>query len=158
MDLFKKKLVKKETCLSCHDFLANVAIRSTCKLIESVNQGFLVHPSSNVNLVVKITNSCFEEFNRKTKILQEKSIVQKIQNNVIEILNARHPKLFESLDLHVDNQRLDNCVSHRVLMIKKIILCYLSLRLKHFCKLKNETELDKRMKRKATKLVHFKSQ
>ena len=115
MDLFKKKLVKKETCLSCHDFLANVAIRSTCKLIESVNQGFLVHPSSNVNLVVKITNSCFEEFNRKTKILQEKSIVQKIQNNVIEILNARHPKLFESLDLHVDNQRLDNCVSHRVL-------------------------------------------
>ena len=75
----------------------------------------MVHPSSNVNLVVKITNSCFEEFNRKTKILQEKSIVQKIQNNVIEILNARHPKLFESLDLHVDNQRLDNCVSHRVL-------------------------------------------
>ena len=43
-----KKLLKKETCLSSHEFLAKKAIRSTGQL-EFVNRGRFVHPSSTIN-------------------------------------------------------------------------------------------------------------
>ena len=153
-----RKLLKKETCLSCHEFLAKTTIRSTCQLIEFVNRGHLVHPSPAINLIVKVANSCFEDIKRKGNILQHKNIVQKIECNVMSILSSRHPKLLSFLDSHVDKACFLNSVSHRVLMIKKTVLCFLSIRLKHFCKQKNELEYDKRFKRKSSKLIHFKSQ
>ena len=117
-----------------------------------------MHPSSSLNLVVKITNSCIEEVRNNSNILQHKNIVQTTQRNVMNILNSRHPNLFSILDSHVDKERLEKSISHRILMIKKIVSCYLSLRLKHLCKEKNSIEFDKRFKRKSSKLVHFKNQ
>ena len=153
-----RKIIKKETCLSCHDVLKNESIRTSCKFIDSVNRGRLVHPSSSLNLVVKITNSCIEEVKNNSNILQHKNIVQSTQRNVMNILNSRHPNLFSILDTHVDKERIENSLSHRILMIKKIVSCYLSLRLKHLCKEKNSIEFDKRFKRKSSKLIHFKNQ
>ena len=153
----QRKILKKETCLGCHDFLSKSKIKSTCKFIDSVNRGGLIHPSSNLNLIVKVTNSCIEEIKEKHDIFSQKSIVQKIQRNVMSILDSRHPNLFSSLDSHVDKECLEKSVSHRVLMMKKIILCFTSLRLKHMCK-ENNDKMDKRFKRKSLKLIHFENQ
>ena len=57
----QRKIIKRESCLSCHDVLEKATIKTTCKFIDSVNRGKLVHPSSSLNSVVKITNSCIEE-------------------------------------------------------------------------------------------------
>ena len=78
------------------------------QLIEFVNRGHLVHPSSTINLTVKVVNSCFEDFKRKRNILQHKNIVQKIEYNVMPIINSRHPKLLSFLDSHVDKDCLSS--------------------------------------------------
>ena len=75
----------------------------------------------------------------------------------MSILDSRHPNLFSSLDSHVDKECLEKSVSHRVLMMKKIILCFTGLRLKHMCK-ENNDKMDKRFKRKSLKLIHFENQ
>ena len=73
----------------------------------------------------------------------KKNIVQKIECNVMPILNSRHPKLLLFLDNHVDKDCFQNSAHHHVLMIKKTVLCFLSNRLKLFCKQKNELEMTK---------------
>ena len=57
----QRKILKRETCLGCHDFLSKSKIKSTCKFIDSVNRGGLIHPNSNLNLIVKVSNSCIDE-------------------------------------------------------------------------------------------------
>ena len=79
-----------------------------------------MHPSSSLNLVVKITNSCIEEVRNNSNILQHKNIVQTTQRNVMNILNSRHPNIFSILDSHVDEERLEKSISHRILMIKRL--------------------------------------
>ena len=61
MDLYKERLLRENLVLCCHDVLKKATIKTTCKFIDSVNRGKLVHPSSSLNSVVKITNSCIEE-------------------------------------------------------------------------------------------------
>ena len=54
-----KKLLKKEQCLSCHNYLENCTIRSSSKFVAFIDRGYLFKPNSLLNLVVKIANSCF---------------------------------------------------------------------------------------------------
>ena len=74
------------------------------------------------------------------------------------ILNSRHPKLLLFLDSHDDKDCFENSVRHRVLMIKKTVICFLSIRLKHCCKQKNQLGYVNRFKRKSSKLTYYKSQ
>lgn len=143
---------------SCHEFLKNTTIRTTCKFTNFINRGYLIHPNSNLNLVVKVTNSSLESLLLKRDILQEKNIVQKITCNVLNIIHERHPKIFSSLDQHVDQHNLHKSPSHKTTMLKKIISCFLSIRLKHFCREKNDNEFDKKLRRIVMKDLHYKNQ
>ena len=153
-----RKLVKKESCLSCHSYLTNCTIRTSSKFLDFINRGYLTKPNSNINSVVKVTNSCLNYEKQCKNILQEKNFVQKISLKVMRVLDSRYPNIFSQLDSHVDPSNLLKLESHKSLMIKKIISSYLSIRLKHFCKEYNENVLDKKFKRVVYKSVHFHGQ
>ena len=153
-----RKLLKKESCLSCHSYLENCTIRTSSQFLDFIDRGYLTKPNSNINLVVKVTNSCLNQEKQRKNILQEKNLVQTISLKVLRILNSRYPKIFSQLDSHVDPSNLFKLESHKSLMIKKVISCYLSIRLKHFCKEYNENVLDKKFKRVVYKAVHFQGQ
>ena len=53
-----RKLKSSEPCLECGNYLNNVLIRDTSKFINFINRGGLVHPCSNINVIVKITETC----------------------------------------------------------------------------------------------------
>ena len=69
-------------------------------------------------------------------------------------LNATQPEFFSNLDEHVDS----NLASHKVAMVKKIVTIYVSLRLKHFCREKNNNVSNKMIRTKLTKLILFQGQ
>ena len=109
-------------------------------------------------MVVRITNSCLEEIMDSDNILNQKNILQKITCQVLRVLDSRYPKIFSNLDTHVDIQNLQSFYSHRVNMIKKIVSCFLTIRLRHFCRLYNETNLDKKLRRNLTKTILLQNQ
>ena len=120
--------------------------------------GRLTQPSTNLHNVVRITNSCLEEIMDSDNILNQKNILQKITCQVLRVLDSRYPKIFSNLDTHVDIQNLQSFYSHRVNMIKKIVSCFLTIRLRHFCRLYNETNLDKKLRRNLTKTILLQNQ
>ena len=150
-----KQLLKKEQCLSCHNYLENCTIRTSSKFLDFINRGTLYKPNSSLTLVVKIANSCFLLEKQNTDILQQKKILQRITTKVLRVLDTQHPKIFSQLDTHVDPQNMFNCESHKTVMLKKIVSSYISIRLKHYCKEYNENFLDKKFKRIALKSFHF---
>lgn len=152
------KIVKKEPCLSCSEYLANTTIRCTSSLINFVNRGKLTHPSASLNIVVKIANSCLEQFMNSDDILQQKNVLQRVTCTVFRVLDSRYPKIFSNLDTHVDLENLKTFYSHKANMIKKIVSCFVSVRLKHFCRLYNETHLDKKLRRNLTKTILLQNQ
>ena len=143
----ERKLLTKEPCLCCAEHLKNSKIKATSKFLNFVNRGNLVQPNSNLNLVVKVTNSCVEQIKKSSNLLQQKNILQRITCNVLSVLNSRHPNIFSALDSHVDVRNVQNCPSHKVLMLKKIVSCFLSIRLTHYCREFNESVLDKKLRR-----------
>ena len=116
------------------------------------------HPSANLHIVVKIANSCLEQFMNSDDILQQKNILQRVTCAVFRVLDSRYPKIFSNLDTHVDLENLKTFYSHKASMIKKIVSCFVSVRLKHFCRLYNEIHLDKKLKRNLTKTILLQNQ
>ena len=150
------KITFYDFLFSCHDFLKNITVRTTFKFTKFINRGYLIsliHPNSNLNLAVKVTNTSLESFLLYRDIFQEKNIVNKITCNVLNTIHERHPKIFSSLDQHADQQNLHKSPSHKTTMLKKIISCFLlSLREK------NDNEFDKKLRRIVMKDLHHKNQ
>ena len=57
---------------------------------------------------------------------------------------------------HVDDPRTD--YPHFFILVKKIVAVFVSIRLKYYCKIFRETKLDKKVRKKLSKLVLFKNQ
>ena len=56
----------------------------------------------------------------------------------------------------MDDPRTD--YPHFFILVKKIVAVFVSIRLKHYCKIFRETKLDKKVRKKLSKLVLFKNQ
>jgi hypothetical protein len=145
----QKKLNANEQCVHCNLFLSNLKIVRGDKLLSRKNRGGLTLPS----LVVRICESVF------SNILQEqrgnpfnvKNLVDVVSVRVSSVVHELHPTLLKELDEHVQTMG-----SHRNLMLKKIVRCYTSLRVKHFCKEFNMKSVQVRVQ--LSKLVLFKHQ
>ena len=72
--------------------------------------------------------------------------------SVLDILNVKSPDIFSHLDLHAENG------SHKVDLVKKIVGCFLTLRLRYMCKNLNERLYDKNVRRVLTKTILFQNQ
>jgi hypothetical protein len=149
----QKKLNANEQCVLCNLFLSNLKIVRGDKLLSRKNRGGLTLPSLEFEKIVGICESVF------SNILQEqggnpfkvKNLVHVVSVRVSSVVHELHPTLLKELDEHVETMG-----SHRNLMLKKIVGCYTSLRVKHFCKELNMKSVKVRVQ--LSKLVLFKHQ
>ena len=131
------------------------ALRTSSDFLDFKNNGGKTKPSFAVNLTVRITNSCVEKIKVECcNVFNQKNILSKITIQVLSILHSRHPKMLSELDSHVDVQ----FQSHKVAMLKKIIRCFLCVKLSHMCREYNQNALDKKIRRTMTKTILFQGQ
>ena len=65
----------------------------------------------------------------------------------------------EEMDLnisHPDDPSIE--LIHCIMLIKKIVAVYVSIRLKHYCKLYRHLHLDKNIRKNMSKIILFKNQ
>ena len=119
-------------CVYCVNYLESLVIKQGCQLIDIKNRGGLVIPAKNVVTIVKLADGTLESFVKKRKILCQKDIIKKIEVGVKTLVLENHPIIFSNLNDHLDDL---SCTSnHRLNLIDKIVACYVSLRLKHYCR------------------------
>ena len=150
-----RRLISKENCKQCKEFLLNCRIRKSCDLLNLKNRGGLVTPGVHIDLIIKTANQLLETVKSEKNIYSEKNIIEKMYVNVKRILDVKQHNFLSFLDEHTD---IMNSGSHRALLIKKVVSIFLTLRLKHMAKLKNLSLTNKRIRKTYSKLILFKSQ
>ena len=76
--------------------------------------------------------------------------LSRMTNLSLRIKCSEHPKCFENLQIHDP--------PHRYELMKKISACYLTIRLKHIGKVKNEEQIAQKVRQKFNKLTLFLNQ
>ena len=104
---------------------------------------------SHTNCIIKLifynTVSCRNKYNTR-----KKNIIEKMQTGVLSIIREKNIPF--QVPKHVDDPRTD--YPHFFILVK----VFVSIRLKHYCKVFRETKLDKKVRKKLSKLVLFKNQ
>jgi len=149
----QKQLIAKESCVYCHLFLSNMKIVHGGLLLNRKNRGGLTLPSVEFEKVVKIgeTLFCTLVHDQGGNPFKVNNLVDRIALQASKIIKDLHPSLLLGLDNHVETMG-----SHRNLMIKKILGCYISMRAKHFCKEYNRQAVKVRVQ--LSKLILLKNQ
>ena len=149
----QKLLTAKEQCVDCMLFLSNMKNVRGGMLLNRKNRGGLTLPSVEFEKVVKISETLF------TNLVQEqggnpfkvKNLVDIISLKACTLIQDLYPTLLKELDEHVETMG-----SHRNLMVKKIVGCFVAMRSKHFCKQFNRQTVKVRVQ--LSKLILFKNQ
>ena len=147
-----RQLKKKEKCVECLEYLEGVTTSDLKegKLLKQKNRGGLVLPTREVERVVNITDSLYSELNN-AKLFEQRNLVHKLQIQTCLAINEAHPNLMKELENHVGNLG-----SHKNILVKKIVGCYVSLRGKQSCKILNAQAPKVRMQ--LSKLILFKNE
>ena len=120
------------------------------------DRGGLVRPIKEVMYVVNVTDTVLSQLMEKCNIIAEKNVIKKVFFGVSKVLALKQPDFLKELCKH--NANTDEISSHKTRMIEKIVSCYATLRLKHYCKLKTTTFHRKKIRRYFNKLILFKNQ
>ena len=149
----QKKLSITEKCVYCSLFLSNMKVVRGGMLLNRKNREGLTLPSQQFEKIVKICETLFsnliqEEGGNPFKV---KNLVTNISLKVCLLIHELYPTLLKELDNH-----LETMGSHRNLMIKKIVGCYVALRAKHLCRQFNLKSMKVRVH--LSKLILFKHQ
>lgn len=147
------QLRAKERCCFCNSFLSNMKIVHGGQLLNRKNRGGLTLPSKEFEKIVRISESLFQNLLLEAggNPFKIKNIVDIISLKACTLIQELYPNLLEELDEH-----LGIMGSHRNLMIKKVVGCYIALRVKHFCKQYNDQSVKVRVQ--LSKLILFKHQ
>ena len=106
--------------------------------------------------VVNVTDTVLSQLMEKCNIIAENNVIRKVFFGVSKVLALKQPDFLKELCNH--NANTDEISSHKTRMIEKIVSCYATLRLKHYCKLKTTTFHRKKIRRYYNKLILFKNQ
>ena len=106
--------------------------------------------------VVNVTDTVLSQLMEKCNIIVENNVIKKVFFGVSKVLALKQPDFLKELCNH--NANTDEISSHKTRMIEKIVSCYATLRLKHYCKLKTTTFHRKKIRRYYNKLILFKNQ
>ena len=90
----------------------------------------------------------------ESNIVHEKNIIQKMQSGVLSVMSEK--KMHLIIENHKDEPK--NNFLHSLILVKKVVALYVSMRLKHYCKNMRQTILDKNVRKKLSKIVLFKNQ
>ena len=151
----QKKIVKVEHCSECIMFIRN-SCKSTSKFLDLRDQGGLIKPCDFMLEIVITSDSVLSQIMEKQNILLEQHVYEKCASLVLQSLDMKKPFFLSELNSHM--QHLNSIGTHRNIFIKKVIKCYVSLKLKHIAKQKTEKLHKKKVRHVYSKLVLFKNQ
>ena len=145
------KIVNKETCEVCKFFLSNLKICNEEALITKRNRGGLTIPSISVEKIIKISEVVFMEIMSKgSKPLKQKNLIEKVCVQICNKVHDMHPDLFVDLPNHMESFM----GTHQNRLIKKIVSCFMALRLKHHLR---EEDTDVSIRIQLSKLILYKN-
>lgn len=138
-----KKEIKCTECLNC---------LSTDKLMYGAltaikNQGGLIYPQQNIYRICKITEQEIRCSNMKSKNF----FAQLINKVFRSVLNSH-------IFCNINHSLTDINNDHKSLLIKSIVDYYIKIRCFHLAKQANLSNTDTFVRKKLTKLIHYKNQ
>ena len=80
----------------------------------------------------------------ESNIVHEKNIIQKMQSGVLSVMSEK--KMHLIIENHKDEPK--NNFLPSLILVKKVVALYVSMRLKHYCKNMRQTILDKNVRKK----------
>ena len=126
-----------------------------CHIRWTQKRPLTTKPCLNVNTVVNICDKLLRQMIKESNIMQEKNVIQKLQTGVISVLNRKGITVFKNFN-HSDDPSVVQ--KHSLIIVKKIVQVHASIRLKFHCKTIRQTLLEKNVRKKLSKLIHFKNQ
>ena len=150
----QKKILKNEKCIQCRQFLATNQISTP--FLNLRNLGGLNTPAETLLHIVKLTEVIVTDFHNKHNVFSQKDIFYQIFVRAIHFLDIKNQNFLSELNCHAFDCK--ETLSHRNSFIKKVVQCFLTLKLRHMSKLKNEDICKARIRHKYNKLVLFSNQ
>ena len=120
------------------------------------NLGGLNTPAETLLHIVKLTEVIVTDFHNKHNVFSQKDIFYQIFVRAIHFLDIKNQNFLSELNCHAFDCK--ETLSHRNSFIKKVVQCFLTLKLRHMSKLKNEDICKARIRHKYNKLVLFSNQ
>ena len=125
---------------------------SSSKLISTKTLGGLIKPNEKIIKIVNVTEKILSQFMKEKTIWLEKKCRSKIADGYFK--NHRGKRIEMDWDIsHPDDPSIG--LIHSVILMKKIVAVYVSIRLKHYCKLYRHMYLDKNIRKNMTKTILF---
>ena len=147
-----RKVQLKEQCVYCSLYLRNLKIRSCGGLILQKNRGGLTTPPTSIEKVVKVADSVLNNtLEQATSLYAIHNLMEIIYVKTNRIINDLYPTLFNEVDDHVEIGG-----SHKNILVKKIVACFVTLKSHHITKSVNKSEISIRVQ--SSKLILFKNQ
>ena len=125
----QRKLLARSDCVDCDNVLKSSSISSS--LINRKDRGGLIRPNDDIIRIIKLSDNILNERVKTSDIFSELNLLKKLSIQAVTAVSSQFPNVFNDIGNH------DPLVSHRTNMIKEIIQMYLSLKINHFCRLKN---------------------
>ena len=111
--------------------------------------GGLNYPSESLMKVCKATEKEIQAEKLKSNFFSNESILKKLSVRISGAMVTQHPNIF----IHADHAAL-----HKYALIKEICAVFLSIRMKHIAKEKNQEIKKDRIRKKLSRLIIFKHQ
>ena len=111
-------------------------------------------PNTDFCTIVRTTRIILDEFINTCSILEQKNIVEKVVQKVINFMSIKKPDILNALTGHSGSE----LTCHRTVIIRKVVTCYVCVQLHHLAKQTNIEMKGKKIRHKFNKLVVFKNQ
>ena len=151
----QRKILITESCQYCIDLLNN-GLKCTSSFLEMKREGKIITPEIHICEIVNLANNITEGLMQNVNIVTTKNIYEKIVGSLIRVLDIKKPGFLSCLDNH--GQLLNTAGTHRNNFIRKVARCFITLKLNHFAKIKNENLHKKKIRTKFNKMVLFNNQ
>ena len=140
-----RSLVAKEKCTLCYTYLTECKERVSCTLINVKQLGGLVYPTFDVVSVIQIANRTLENALKTLKVQQVLSMAEEMMKDIVSEILCDENEFF--MEIAHDPQ-------HKLVMLKKIVFSFISMKGKYICKSTN-VQQNSLLRNKLTKQILF---
>lgn len=141
-----RSLISKEKCTMCYTYLTECKERVSCELINVKQLGGLMYPTFDVVSVLQIADKTFTNALKSLPLQQVLGLAVEMTKDIVAEILSEPNEFFSEIAAHDPH--------HKMLLMKKIVFHFISLKGKHFCKTKN-IEAKKLLRHRNTKEVLF---
>jgi len=122
------------------------------KFLELKDRGGLIRPNKGVVKVIEIADRILNEETKISDIFSQVNIFKKLTIKALSVITEQFPSVLADLDDHGPAQK----GSHKADIIKQISSMYISMKIKHLCKLHNtdQNSFSRHMNKKLTLFRH----